>query len=61
MQQLITFMAVTGGLLLSVGIALLVEELIFGQVFKLFFKPHPALQPVPVATGHGSTEWKSRK
>lgn len=48
MLQVITFMAVVGGLLFSVAVALLVEELIFGQVFKLFFKPQPRLQVVPV-------------
>jgi hypothetical protein len=39
MQQFITFMTVVGGLVFSVAVALLVEELIFGQVFKLFFTP----------------------
>ena len=39
MQQFITFMTVVGGLAFSVAVALLVEELIFGQVFKLFFTP----------------------
>jgi hypothetical protein len=48
MQQLITFMAVVGGLVFSIAVALLVEELIFGQVFKMFFKPQPRLQVVPV-------------
>jgi hypothetical protein len=48
MQQLITFMAVVGGLVFSIAVALLVEELIFGQVFKLFFKPQPRLRVVPV-------------
>jgi len=47
MQMLITFMSVVAGLLFSVAIALLVEELIFGQVFRLFFTP----QPVRVKTG----------
>jgi hypothetical protein len=47
MQMLITFMAVVAGLLFSVAIALLVEELIFGQVFRLFFTP----QPVRIKTG----------
>lgn len=51
MQQVITFMAVVGGLVFSVAVALLVEELIFGQVFKLFFKPQPALQPLPAWVG----------
>jgi hypothetical protein len=47
MQVLITFMSVVAGLLFSVAVALLVEELIFGQVFRLFFTP----QPVRVKTG----------
>jgi len=37
MQMAITFMAVVGGLIFSLAIALLAEELIFGQVFRLFF------------------------
>jgi hypothetical protein len=41
MQQLITFLAVVAGLVFSALVALVVEELIFGQVFRLFFKPQP--------------------
>ena len=41
MQQLITFMAVVAGLVFSVAVALVVEEMIFGQVFRIFFKPQP--------------------
>jgi len=37
MQLLITAMAVTAGMVFSLAIALLVEELIFGKVFRLFF------------------------
>jgi hypothetical protein len=37
MQMMITFMAVVGGMILSLAVALLTEELIFGQVFRLFF------------------------
>jgi hypothetical protein len=37
MQMAITFMAVVGGMIFSLAIALLAEELIFGQVFRLFF------------------------
>jgi hypothetical protein len=44
MQMAITFMAVVGGLIFSVTVALLAEELIFGQVFRLFFA-----RPVRVA------------
>lgn len=39
MQMAITFMAVAAGLIFSVAVSLLVEELIFGQVFRLFFRP----------------------
>jgi hypothetical protein len=37
MQMVITFMAVVGGMVLSLGVALLAEELIFGQVIRVFF------------------------
>ena len=47
MQLFITFMAVVAGLVFSVAVALLVEELIFGQVFRIFFIP----QPVRVKAG----------
>jgi hypothetical protein len=39
MQLAITFIAAIGGLMLSLAVALLAEELIFGQVFRLFFAP----------------------
>jgi hypothetical protein len=41
-MQLMTFMAVIGGLVFSVAVALAIEELIFGKVFQLFFTPAPA-------------------
>ena len=44
MQILITAMAVTAGMVFSLAIALFVEELIFGKVFRLFFER----QAVPV-------------
>lgn len=47
MQMAITFMAVVAGLIFSIAVALLAEELIFGQVFRLFF----VRQPVAVKTG----------
>jgi hypothetical protein len=37
MQLAITVMAVIAGLVLSLALALFVEELIFGQVLRLFF------------------------
>ena len=46
MQMAITFMAVVAGLIFSVAVALLAEELIFGQVFRLFFVQQPARQYV---------------
>ena len=45
MQLVITAMAVLGGLLFSLAVALFAQELIFGQVFRVFF----ARQAVPVA------------
>jgi len=37
MQLIITALAVLGGLLFSFGVSLLVEELIFGKIFRMFF------------------------
>jgi hypothetical protein len=37
MQMAMTFLAVVGGLIFSLAIALLAEEIIFGQIFRLFF------------------------
>jgi ABC-type enterobactin transport system permease subunit len=37
MEMAITLMAVVGGLIFSLAVALLAEELIFGQVFRLLF------------------------
>ena len=50
MQMVITFVAVVGGMIFSLAVALLAEELIFGQVFRLFFsQPHiQQAQTVPV-------------
>jgi hypothetical protein len=39
MQMAITFIAVVAGLVFSIAVALLAEELIFGQVFRIFFAP----------------------
>jgi hypothetical protein len=40
MQTAITFLAVVGGLVFSVAVALLAEEFIFGQVIRVFFVRH---------------------
>jgi hypothetical protein len=37
MQLVITFMSVVAGLAFSIAVALVVEEWIFGQVFRVFF------------------------
>jgi hypothetical protein len=37
MQMAVTFIAVVAGMIFSLAVALLAEELIFGQVFRLFF------------------------
>ena len=37
MQMAITFIAVVAGMVFSLAVALLAEELIFGQVMRLFF------------------------
>ena len=39
MQMAITFLAVVGGMIFSLAVAVLAEELIFGQVFRMFFAP----------------------
>ncbi len=57
MQMVMTFMAVVAGLIFSIAVALLLEELIFGQVFRLFFARQNAQQPgsnlVPAALKTG--------
>ena len=42
MQLAITFMAVVAGLFFSLAVALLTEELIFGQIMRTFFSRQPA-------------------
>jgi hypothetical protein len=51
MQMVITLMAVVAGLIFSLAVALLAEELIFGQVFRLFFVRNSVPQTVPVKDG----------
>ncbi len=48
MQSAMTILTVVGGLVFSVSCALLVEELIFGGLFKLFFQKKRVLVPVKV-------------
>ncbi len=57
MQMAITFMAVVAGMVFSLAVALLVEEIIFGQVFRLLFTSGPrasgklARQTIAVKSG----------
>jgi hypothetical protein len=46
MQLVITFMSVVAGLAFSIAVALVVEEWIFGQVFRVFFAD-PTTAKVP--------------
>ncbi len=50
MQLIMTAISVTAGMVFSLAIAILVEELIFGKVFRLFF----IRQAVPVKAGQTS-------
>jgi len=60
MQMAITFMAVVGGLIFSLAIALLAEELIFGQVFRLFFASQ-RLAPVKLARQTAAVNAEQRR
>jgi hypothetical protein len=47
METLLEFIVVVGGLMFSFATALLIEELIFGRIFRLVF----ARRPEPSKTG----------
>lgn len=51
MHLLVTFITVVGGLIFSVAVAVVVEEFIFGQIFKLFFAPAKPSPRLPAALG----------
>jgi ABC-type enterobactin transport system permease subunit len=52
MQMAITLMAIIAGLIFSLAVALLAEEFIFGQIFRLFFAPvKMAQEAIAVKTG----------
>jgi hypothetical protein len=55
MQMAITFLAALAGLALSLAVALLAEEFIFGRVFRMFFisNPQPVTAPGPTRTEEG--------
>ncbi len=51
MEQTMTLMTVGAGMLFSISIALLLEELVFGGLFRLFFgrKPQPVAEEAETA------------
>jgi|GEM_PF-1225743 len=59
MQMAITFMAVVAGMVFSLAVALLAEELIFGQVFRLFFASGKLSQQTGAPKSEGTAEAKS--
>ncbi|MGA8309832.1 MAG: hypothetical protein WB755_07365 [Terriglobales bacterium] len=48
MELVFTTIAIVGGMALSLAVALLVEELIFGKVLGLFFTPRASQTNVAV-------------
>jgi hypothetical protein len=48
MELVFTTIAIVGGMALSLAVALLVEELIFGKVLGLFFTPRTSQTNVAV-------------
>jgi hypothetical protein len=62
MQMAITFMAVVGGMILSLAVALLAEELIFGQLIRVFFvRRAVALHAVAEKDGQGALKRKGEQ
>jgi hypothetical protein len=56
MEHFITFVTVVGGIIFSVAVAVVVEEFIFGQIFKVFFAP-----PKPAAPRPGLANWTAQQ
>jgi hypothetical protein len=44
MQLAITLIAVVAGLVFSLAVAVLTEEMIFGQIMRTFFSPQSSVQ-----------------
>ena len=61
MQTLITFMAVVAGLAFSIAVALVVEEWIFGQVFRVFFTRRSAEPKLPAGLALQPVRIKSQQ
>lgn len=60
MQLVITFMSVVAGLAFSIAVALVVEEWIFGQVFRVFLAD-PTTAKVPAGLVLQPVRVKSRQ
>lgn len=61
MQLVITFVTVVGGLIFSVAVAVVVEEFIFGQIFRMFFTPPKESVPILarwIAQPVRSNQWR---
>ena len=56
MQGVATALMTTGGLLLSLACAVLLEELFIGGLFRLFFAPRPG----PGGSGHNRSSGRVR-
>jgi len=48
METMLQFMVIVGGLTFSLATAILIEELIFGRIFRVVF----ARRPEPLKPGH---------
>ena len=53
MGSMIAISVVAAGMIFSLAVALLIEELIFGAIFRLFFGPHGAAKAATVAASAG--------
>jgi hypothetical protein len=56
MARILTVVTAAAALLLSLGLATLVEELFFGGLFRCFFAPRTAHPRKPTKLGQGQGE-----
>jgi hypothetical protein len=54
----ITFMAVVAGMVFSLAVALLAEELIFGQLFRIFFAQKTVTAKIEGRVGTHQNQWR---
>lgn len=53
MGSIIAISVVAAGMIFSLAVALLIEELIFGAIFRLFFGPQERVKATTVAASGG--------